>query len=56
MVQRLVLPQRRKRGDSKIQANKPLNKEEEKRQLRKLLDEVKKDSVRKFIESKLAQG
>lgn len=43
-------------GAPKIQANKPLNKEEEKRQLRKLLDEVKKDYVRKFIENKLAQG
>ena len=43
-------------GAPKIQANKPLNKEEEERQLRKLLDEVKRDDVRKFIENKLAQG
>ena len=43
-------------GVPKIQANKPLNKEEETKQLRKLLDEVKKDSVRMFIKNKLAQG
>ena len=41
-------------GFPKIQANKPLNKDEEKRQLRELLDEVKRDDVRKYIENKLA--
>ncbi|BFI76404.1 DUF1122 family protein [Sulfurisphaera ohwakuensis] len=43
-------------GSPKLQANKPLSKDEEIRQLRQLLDEVKREYVRKFIESKLAQG
>lgn len=42
-------------GLPKIQANKPLNKDDEDRQLRQLLDEVKKEDVKKFIESRLVK-
>jgi len=43
-------------GAPKIQANKPLNMEEGLRQLRRLLNEVKKEEVRNFILNKLSQG
>lgn len=43
-------------GSPKLQANKPLNEEDRKRQLKELLDEVKRECVKKFIESKLAEG
>lgn len=42
-------------GSPKLQANKPISKEAEYRELSELLDEVKRDDVRKFIEEKLAK-
>ncbi|AHC50592.1 hypothetical protein SUSAZ_00330 [Sulfolobus acidocaldarius SUSAZ] len=42
-------------GAPKIQANKPLNDTDMIRQLRELLDEVKRNEVKAFIESKIAK-